>query len=107
MKLVDANIAANKKLQASEDAITNSKKRSTSATKSKLSEDRKAADEAKRLTQEQFDLRESIYYKYADSPYNLDKLNSRYVPQFSQSLNICIHVQKLNVPESTNANYEK
>jgi len=73
VKLVDANIAANKKLQASEDAITNSKKRSTSATKSKLSEDRKAADEAKRLTQEQFDLRESIYYKYADSAMKIEK----------------------------------
>ena len=73
VKLVDANIAANKKLQASEDAITNSKKRSTSATKSKLSEDRKAANEAERLAQEQFDLRESIYYKYADSAMKIEK----------------------------------
>ncbi|WP_291390791.1 tape measure protein [Acinetobacter sp.] len=66
IQIIDMNIAANKKLQASEDAITNAKKGSAKATSVALSQHRKDAKEANRIDEEQRNLREQYIYAYAD-----------------------------------------
>lgn len=66
VKLVDANIAANKKLQASEDAIANAKRGSAKAASAALSQHRKDAKEADRLAEDQAKSRIDIDYRYLD-----------------------------------------
>ncbi len=66
IQIIDMNIAANKKLQASEDAIANAKKGSAKATSAALSQHRKDAKEANRIDEEQRNLREQYIYAYAD-----------------------------------------
>lgn len=66
IQIIDMNIAANKKLQASEDAIANAKKGSAKATSVALSQHRKDAKEANRIDEEQRNLREQYIYAYAD-----------------------------------------
>lgn len=66
IQIIDMNIAANKKLQASEDAIANAKRGSAKATSAALSQHRKDAKEANRIDEEQRNLREQYIYAYAD-----------------------------------------
>ena len=66
IQIIDMNIAANKKLQASEDAIANAKRGSAKATSAALSQHRKDAKEANRVDEEQRNLREQYIYAYAD-----------------------------------------
>ncbi|WP_180115785.1 tape measure protein [Acinetobacter sp. YH12140] len=66
IQIIDMNIAANKKLQASEDAITNAKRGSAKAASAALSQHRKDAKEADRADEEQRNLREQYIYAYAD-----------------------------------------
>ncbi|WP_180004832.1 MULTISPECIES: tape measure protein [unclassified Acinetobacter] len=73
IQIIDMNIAANKKLQASEDAIANAKRESTKASKAALTQQKRDAKEADRLKEEQYDLRESIYYKNADRILKIEK----------------------------------
>lgn len=73
IQIIDMNIAANKKLQASEDAIANARRESAKASKTSLSQQKNDAKETERLAEEQFDLRESIYYKNADRILKIEK----------------------------------
>ncbi|WP_180113362.1 tape measure protein [Acinetobacter sp. YH12073] len=73
IQIIDMNIAANKKLQASEDAIANAKRESAKASKATLSQQKNGAKETERLAEEQFNLRESIYYKNADRILKIEK----------------------------------
>lgn len=66
IQIIDMNIAANKKLQASEDAIANAKRGSAKAARAALSQHRKDAKEANRIDEEQRNLREQYIYAYAD-----------------------------------------
>ena len=66
IQIIDMNIAANKKLQASEDAITNAKRGSAKAASAALSQHRKDVKEAGRADEEQRNLREQYIYAYAD-----------------------------------------
>ena len=66
IQIIDMNIAANKKLQASEDAIANAKRGSAKAASAALSQHRKDAKEANRIDEEQRNLREQYIYAYAD-----------------------------------------
>ena len=66
IQIIDMNIAANKKLQASEDAIANAKRGSAKAASAALSQHRKDAKEANRVDEEQRNLREQYIYAYAD-----------------------------------------
>ncbi|WP_395442643.1 tape measure protein [Acinetobacter sp. P1332] len=66
IQIIDMNIAANKKLQTSEDAIANAKRGSAKATSAALSQHRKDAKEANRVDEEQRNLREQYIYAYAD-----------------------------------------
>lgn len=73
IQIIDMNIAANKKLQASEEAITNAQKASSKASKDALSQQKKDAKEADRLKEEQYDLRERIAYDYKDRILKIEK----------------------------------
>lgn len=66
IQIIDMNIAANKKLQASEDAIANAKRGSAKAASAALSQHRKDVKEANRVDEEQRNLREQYIYAYAD-----------------------------------------
>jgi hypothetical protein len=66
IQIIDMNIAANKKLQASEDAIANAKRGSSKASRAALSQQKKDAKEANRVDEEQRNLREQYIYAYAD-----------------------------------------
>ncbi|OOV83814.1 tape measure protein [Acinetobacter sp. ANC 5600] len=66
IQIIDMNIAANKKLQASEDAIANAKRGSSKASRAALSQQKKDAKEADRADEEQRNLREQYIYAYAD-----------------------------------------
>lgn len=66
MLVIDRKLAADKKLKASEDAIANAQRARTSASKSALTQGRKDAKDAERLAEEQYNMRESIAYNYAD-----------------------------------------
>lgn len=73
IQIIDMNIAANKKLQASEDIITNAKRESAKASKDALSQQKKDNKEAERLDKERYDLREGIYYNGADRIRKIEK----------------------------------
>ncbi|PPC43136.1 hypothetical protein AbaHEU3_19485 [Acinetobacter baumannii] len=71
-KIIDQNLAANKKLQASEEAVAQAKRDSASASRRASAESRKAnreatkeANEAKRLYEEQARLRDQFADSYA------------------------------------------
>lgn len=66
IQIIDMNIAANKKLQASEDAIANAKRGSAKAASAALSQHRKDAKEADRLAEDQAKSRIDIDYRYLD-----------------------------------------
>ncbi|WP_180113477.1 tape measure protein, partial [Acinetobacter sp. YH12073] len=73
IQIIDMNIAANKKLQASEDAIANAKRESAKASKAALTQQKRDAKEADRLKEEQYDLRERIAYDYKDRILKIEK----------------------------------
>ena len=66
IQIIDMNIAANKKLQASEDAIANAKRGSSKASRAALSQQKKDAKEADRLAENQAKSRIDIDYRYLD-----------------------------------------
>ncbi|WP_144618832.1 tape measure protein [Acinetobacter pittii] len=70
-KIIDQNLAANKKLQASEEAVAQAKRDSASASRQSTSESKRAASEAnreaaefERLAQENAQLAKQILYDY-------------------------------------------
>ncbi|MDV8150448.1 tape measure protein [Acinetobacter pittii] len=70
-KIIDQNLAANKKLQASEEAVAQSKRNTASASRQSTSESKRAASEAnreaaefERLAQENAQLAKQILYDY-------------------------------------------
>lgn len=65
VKLVDQNIAENKKLQASIESVSNARKSSNTAARGAARQEARDAKEASRLAEEQFKAREDIKYKYA------------------------------------------
>ncbi|WP_180122787.1 tape measure protein [Acinetobacter sp. YH12086] len=73
IQIIDMNIAVNKKLQASEDAIANAKRGSSKASRAALSQQKKDAKEADRLKEEQYNLRERIAYDYKDRILKIEK----------------------------------
>lgn len=66
MLVIERKLAADKKLKASEDAIANAQRARTKASKDALTQGRKDAKDAERLAEEQYNMRESIAYNYAD-----------------------------------------
>lgn len=64
IQIIDMNIAANKKLQASEDAIANAKRETTKASKAALTQQKKEAKELERDTRQALEDAKSLIYDY-------------------------------------------
>ncbi|MCH7307562.1 tape measure protein [Acinetobacter sp. NIPH 1852] len=75
VKLIDANIAANAKLQGTIDAIAESKRKSTAASKDAASQTKKDAKDAERLADQQMMLRKSLVYEFST---DLEKMKIDY-----------------------------
>lgn len=73
IQLIDQNIAANNKLKATEDAIANSKKSSSSASNSAASQAKRDAQEQLRFAQELADMRYQIAYQYSNREVQLQE----------------------------------
>ncbi len=65
IEIIDQNIAANKRLQASEDAAAEAKRKTANTSKSAASQAKKDAKEAERLMEEQARLRDQFADSYA------------------------------------------
>ena len=64
IQIIDMNIVANKKLQASEDIITNAKRESAKASKVALTQQKKEAKELERDTRQALEDAKSLIYDY-------------------------------------------
>lgn len=73
VKLVDENIAQNKKLKATEDAIADSKKANAKAARDAERERKKDAKQAVKDAKEQYQDREDIAYSYATREQQIEK----------------------------------